>query len=99
MSAYTFEAEVLNGQLFPAEPLRAFEGQRVQITVAARDPLPKRAQFVAEDEGADAPDDLDVEKVVYAPMPFPNELLPNPKLIDQVVLQPCLIVPEDLPDA
>ena len=58
MIAHSFDARIVNGQLVPAEPLKAFEGQEVRVTVSASvkttsEPGPYRIEIltIEEEEG------------------------------------------------
>lgn len=95
MVTQTFEAQVVHGQLVPAEVLRPFEGQQVQVTVT---PAPVPAADSQPKGEPDPPDDLDVEKDVYVPMPLRSEVIPNAVIKDGAPLEPCTFIPEDLPD-
>jgi hypothetical protein len=92
MTTATFVGEVRHGRLLFAEPLAAFEGQRVLVTVVAPDRL-----LVA---GAmEPPDDLDVEVDVVAPMPPVTDHLAAVEVRDLGPATPCLILPEGADDA
>lgn len=98
MISHSFEARIVNGQVVPGEALMAFEGQQVRLTVSAMPSLAPACLSVDADEVPESPEDLDVEKDVYVPMPFHREVLPNTTITTETALQPCLILPEDLPD-
>ena len=89
MIAHSFDARVSNGQLIPAEALRAFEGRQVHIAIAMSD---------TELSNDEPPDDFDVEKDVYVRLPLPGKVIVQPVIIKGSGLRPCLILPEDLPD-
>jgi hypothetical protein len=92
MTAATFVGEVRHGRLLFAEPLAAFEGQRVLVTVVAPDP-PHGAG------AAEPPDDLDVEVDVIIPMPPVTDRLAGREVRDRVAAPPCVILPEGADDA
>jgi hypothetical protein len=89
MIAHSFDAHIVNGQLVPAEPLKAFEGQKVRVTVTA----PEKVSAAPEPA-----EDFDVEKDVYVKMPLASEVIPNPVVAKGNGLKPCLILPEELPN-
>ena len=91
-----FDAQIHNGQLVPSAPLRFSEGQRVHVTVSAPDPTPQPAlDGVIEIEPCR---DLDIEKDVYACMPFLSNQVVKPSIVQEKGLKPCLIFPEDSAD-
>lgn len=91
MNPCTFEAQIIGGQLVPGELLKAFEGQRVQVTVSA----PEAARSQSSDSDPEPPEDMDVEKDVYVRMPLPSKDAPNLTLVRGEALKPCLIFPEE----
>src|SRR2546426_664470 len=98
MLSHSFEARIVNGQLVPAEVLKAFEGQQVHITVSVPAKIAEHASSVSANDGREPPEDLDVEKDVYVRMPLQNKAIPNPAIVKKNDLKPCLILPEGLPD-
>jgi hypothetical protein len=98
MLTKTFEAEVRNGQLHCEEPLEALEGQRVQVTVTVPEPAAQTANGQAQPVSEEPPEWLDVEKDIYVPMPFRGEILKDVRIVEGGPLEPCIIVPEELPD-
>lgn len=91
-----FDARVIDGQLIPTEPLRAFEGKEVRVTLS----VPAESTRAAIDESSDVqpPDNFDVEKDIYVRMPFRSVVVHHPPLVNGGALKPCLILPEDLPN-
>jgi hypothetical protein len=92
MTAATFLGEVRHGRLVFAEPLAAFEGQRVLVTVVASDLLLAAGT-------TEPPDDLDVEVDVVAAMPPVTDRLAARAVRDLPPAPPCLILPEESDDA
>jgi hypothetical protein len=92
MTAATFVGEVRHGRLLFAEPLAAFEGRRVLVTVVAPDLLLAAA-------AAEPPDDLDVEVDVVAAMPPVTDRLAAVAVRDLGPAPPCFILPEGADDA
>ena len=90
MTASSFDAQIVNGQLVPAEPLRPFEGRQVHVVVSVR--------ALPVEEATEPPEDMDVEKDVYVRLPLLSKAIGNPIIANEAKLKPCLILPEDLPD-
>ncbi len=90
-----FDACVVDGQLVPADALRAFEGHQVHVTIAVPPVFASPSRDAPENA---APEDLDVEKDVYVAMPFPETVMQEPIIVDGGRLKPCLIFPEDVED-
>ena|SRR5437867_3239822 len=98
MRTKTFPARVTNGQLQYQEPLDAFEGQQVHVTLTAPDasvPFQEEAPEVSVEE---PPEEMDIEKDLYVPMPLPGETLSSVRVIEGGSLPPCIVIPEELPD-
>ena len=99
MVAKTFSARVVGGQLCYQEPLDAFEGQTVRVTVAgAASFSPPQSARAAESGDGEPPEWMAVEADVYAKMPFSGEVLKEVVIVEGGPLRPSLIFPEDLPD-
>jgi len=84
-----FDAQILNGQLIPAEPLRMFEGQRVHVTLSApvqeapspiEAPTPEIAEQVMLEPWVWFPDAPGGRIVRATPGPI---ILPDPPVIPQ----------------
>jgi hypothetical protein len=90
--AKTIEGQVENGQLHPNESLDAFEGQQVLVTVKAPAGLPP------EPGDREVPEGIDLERDVYVRMPLQLTILEDVEVIDRGPMQPCIILPEELPD-
>jgi hypothetical protein len=72
------------------ESLTAFEGQQVQVTVAAQSPTPSPG--VPEQAGVEEPPEwLDVEKDVYVKMPLQGDVLHHAVVVEGGPLRPTLI--------
>ena len=68
MTTSSFDARIFNGQLVPAEPLRAFEGREVHIVVSV-------APTTGTNGEPEPPDDMDIEKDVYVRIPLASQLM------------------------
>ena len=91
MITSSFDARIVNGQLVPADPLRALEGQQGHVVVS----VPPSAEL---DALVEPPEEMDVEKDVYVRLALPSEMIANPIIAAGTELRPSLIFPEDLPD-
>lgn len=97
MQATTFEARVVNGQLQYQTPLDALEGHQVRVTVDVLAPnggMPDASRPPTDE----VPGDLDVEKDVYVKMPFKSAVLKDAVVVEGGPMNPCIILPEELPD-
>jgi hypothetical protein len=92
MTAATFVGEVRQGRLLFVEPLAAFEGQRVLVTVVAPGLLLAAGP-------TEPPDDLDVEMDVVISMPAVRDHLAAREVRDLAPAPPCVILPEGADDA
>lgn len=94
MQSATFLGEVRSGALHISQPLTAFDGMRVFVTLIAPGELlgHNKANGVEEHRPAELEIDL------YAPIPAREEQLGSPP-VRTVVATPCLIFPEITDDA
>ncbi len=93
MIAKTIEGQVENGQLHHTDSLDAFEGQRVSVTVQAQTGPP------AEPGDEEVPEGIDLERDISVKMPLQLTILQDVEVIVRGPMQPCIILPEELPDA
>ena len=101
MPIATFDARVINGRLQYQAPLDALEGQlvRVFLDILAPDILaPQDSKPLSPPPSDESPEDMDVEKDVYVKMPFASEVLKDAVIIEGGPMEPCIILPEELPD-
>lgn len=101
MITKTFTARIENGQLRYQEPLADLEGREVQVTLILNGtpatPTPA-ANEEQEPPDPEPPEWLDVEKDIYVKMPLKSEIIENAVVLEGGPLQPCIILPEELPD-
>jgi hypothetical protein len=98
MVAKTFSAQVVEGQLRYQEPLDAFEGQNVRVTVVGGPVAIEQPDGSNTEQEPEPPDWMDVEKDVYVKMPLNLEILKDVRVIEAGPGKPTIILPEDLPD-
>jgi hypothetical protein len=96
MTTKTFAARVVNGQLLHSESLEAFEGYQVRVTLSG--PVVSPPPQPGETPEPEPPGWMDVEKDIYVPMPLEGEILKDAIVVEGGPLQPCIVVPEELPD-
>ena len=84
MTTSSFDARIINGQLVPADPLRAFEGRQVHVVVSA----------AASNGEPEPPDDMDVEKDVYVRIPLASQTMSDAVIVAGADLKPTVILPE-----
>jgi len=104
----TFTAQVLAGELRFQEPLDAFEGQRVDVTVATTSALdsavagvstePTREISLQQSSESDPPEWLCVERDIYLKMPFRDDPVFPLTVVEGGRLQPRISLSKDLPD-
>jgi hypothetical protein len=101
MTLTTFEAQVIDGRLEPADALRAFEGRQVRVTLMEPASVPESNPTALGQNSTDSepPEWLDVEKVVHVKISFEGETLRDAFVVEGCPLQPCIIVPEEFRDA
>jgi hypothetical protein len=96
MPVATFDARVINGRLQYQAPLDALEGQQVRVMLDIL--APQDSKSLPPPSSDEPPEDMDVEKDVYVKMPFASEVLKDAVVIEGGPMEPCIILPEELPD-
>ena len=110
MAVQEFTAQIVNGKLDYSDKLDAWEGKKVTVTLndgepiirdANYDPLIYIPPFMSQEEyeqADDLPEDLEVERDVYIPMPIKYTRLENVTIVDEGRMKPCIILPEEIAD-
>src|SRR5439155_25712436 len=96
MAIATFDARVINGRLQYQAPLDDLEGQQVRVMLDIL--APQDSKPLPPPPSDEPPEDMDVEKDVYVKMPFASEVLKDAVVIEGGPMEPCIILPEELPD-
>lgn len=98
MVGKSFSAQVMGGQLCYQEPLDAFEGQDVYVTVVARSSFRSPVPPPADGAEVEPPDWMAVETDLHVEMPFPGKILDDAVVIQGEPIRPCIIMPEETMD-
>jgi hypothetical protein len=101
MTITTFDAQVIDGRLEPADALRAFEGRQVRVTLTEPSSVPESIPAAPRPNSTqpEPPEWLDVENDVYVQLSLEGETLRDLVVVEGGPMQPCIIIPEEFRDA
>ena len=79
--------------------LDAFEGQALRLTVEVIQQSAENSPGGIDQSPSDEPPEwMDVEKDIYVKMPRKTKILKVVEIVEGGPLQPCIILPDPLPD-